>query len=231
MSERSEAYAAFAEGSYSWRFIERPALDRAIPASAYSDSTKILDIGSGSGRVIGYHIARGAVEANVTGVDPDHKSVELSSNRFPQARFIEQKIQDIELEDASLDIVSAQLSLRYLDNTELATLCGKVALALRGDGMFFLLDVHPTRYGVSDGFDKYFQEGLREVDTPWGGSETYFYRTLGTYVTTLSKAGLRIVSLDECPVTQEGMNEAHSKDFARYSMSPARFAILAAKSV
>lgn len=230
MSDRSEAYAAYAEGSYSWQFIERPALDHAIPEDAYNESTKILDIGSGSGMIIDYHIARGAIEANITGVDPDHKSIEISSERFPHATFTEQRIQDIALEEDSLDIVSAQLSLRYLDNSELATLSEKIAGALRKGGLFFMLDVHPARYGTSDGFEAYFHEGLREIGTPWGGSETYFYRTIGTYITTLARAGLTIISLDECPIAQEGKSKAYSEDFARYSVSPARFAILATQS-
>lgn len=230
MSERSEAFAAFAEGSYSWQFIERPALDRAIPARMYNDSTKILDIGCGSGRVIDYHIVRGAAEANITGVDHDHKSIELSRKRFPNARFIQQEIQATEFEEASLDIVTAQLTLRYLDSVELASLFTKIAPALRKDGLFLLLDVHPARYGLSDGFENYFEEGWREVGTPWGGSERYFYRTIGTYATTLAKSGFTIASLDECPIAEEGMSEAHSKDLARYNVSPARFAILATKS-
>lgn len=229
MSESSKAFADFAEGSYSWRFIERPALDRALPPSAYSEAAKILDIGCGSGRVISYHIQRGALQEHITGIEPDEPSVALCRQRFPNARLITQKVQDVELEKASVDIVSAQLSLRYVDDIAFARVLDHTYQALRPGGLFFLLDAHPARYGINEGFEAYFKEGPRAVATPWGGHETYFYRTIGTYVTSVASSGFKIESLDECPIADEGTAEAYSVDFARYNASPARFAILATK--
>jgi len=229
MSAGSKAYANFAESSFSWKFIERLALDRALPESAYDEHTRILDIGSGSGRVIDYHIQKGAREANMVGIDPDKESINIARQRFPHTLFLLQKAQDLELESSAFDIVTAQLVLRYLDNGELLTLIKKVSTALREGGVFFILDVHPARYGVTDGFDQYFQEGPRSVNTPWGGSEKYYYRTLATYARTVINAGLHLVMLDECPIAEGVTDGEYSKGYARYSVSPARFAMLAKK--
>ncbi|HSX07348.1 MAG TPA: class I SAM-dependent methyltransferase [Candidatus Saccharimonadales bacterium] len=230
MSEKSKAYTDFASKSFSWNFIERPALDRAIPYDVYTRQAAILDIGCGPGRVVDYHIRRGATEANITGIDPNPEHISTSMGRFPNAHFITQGAQDARLQAASFDVVTAQLSLRYLQNGELATLFGKVAGALRPRGLFFMLDSHPVRDGLRDGLDHYFDEGQREVATPWGGSETYHYRTMSTYINTLVESGLVVAGLDECPIAQEGRAEIYASDLAYYNGAPARFAILATKS-
>jgi|GEM_PF-1811619 len=229
MTTNSEAFAAFADNSYSWRFIEEPAFDRAIGPSAYMDAPYILDVGSGHGRVVDYHIRRGATAVNIWGVEPDSESVEKSRQRFPEVNFIEQTIQETPFAPNSFDIVTAQLSLRYLSDGELAVTCNKLARSLRPGGLFFMLDAHPVRYGMQDGFDRYFHEGNREVATPWGGHERYYYRTLATYTNTLIRAGFTFARLDECPIAEAGKTADHAKEHARYAVSPARFAIQATK--
>lgn len=226
-----EAFAKFAPESYSWKFIEKPALDRAIPGEAYTPFTRILDIGSGSGRIIDYHVRRGGLQENIAGIDPHEESVQRTRRLFPGANFVIQRAQDIDLGTESFDIVTAQLSLRYLDNKELATVARRVARALGNRGLFLLLDVHPARYGFDDGFENYFEEGLREVATPWGGSEQYYYRTMATYAQTLIDAGFYITRFDECSIAKEGFRPEHAVEHARYSVSPARFAITASPSL
>jgi SAM-dependent methyltransferase len=225
------SYAEFARNSYSWHYIERPALDRAIPDSAYTDKTTVLDIGSGPGRIIAYHMDRGVAAVNLTGVEPRAKHVAVARKIFPLVRFISEKIQDTVLAPEAFDIVTAQLSLRYLDNTELADTCRNVASALRPGGRFFLLDAHPSNHVVtkSHGLENYFEEGVRYIDTPWKEPESYYYRTLGTYVNTVIDSGLTLARMDECPISDSGWRPALEADLAHYAISPVRFAVLAMK--
>ena len=224
-------YTEFAHKSYSWHYIERPALDRAIPDSAYTDETTVLDIGSGPGRIVGYHIDRGVAEVNITGVEPQAKHVAVGQKIFPHVRFIHDKIQNTVLEPEAFDIVTAQLSLRYLSNTELTDTCQRVATTLRPGGLFFLLDAHPSNHVVTKhhGLQNYFDEGVRYVDTPWKEPESYYYRTLATYVNTVVDSGLNVARLDECPIADSGWRPEFKEDLAHYSISPARFAVLASK--
>lgn len=226
----NEAYANFAEGSFSWRFIEQPAFDRALPDDAYRPDARILDIGSGSGRVVNYHIQRGASEANVLGIDPEDASIDMTTERFPQARFIHQKAQNAVL-PPRIDITTAVLALRYLDNNDLSRTVERVAKAMAPGALFFMLDAHPDRIALDDGFYRYFQEGWRTIEQPWGGIENYYYRTIGSYTKILRRAGLEITSVDPCPIAiPEGMADEHTDEFANYSRSLARFAVTAIKA-
>lgn len=92
-----------------------------------------------------------------------------------------------------------------------------------------MLDAHPVRYGLTDGFENYFEEGLRKVETPWGGHERYYYRTMATYAQALIDSGLRITKFDECPIVKEGRAPEYATDFSRYNVSPARFSMTAIK--
>jgi len=225
-------YAAFADTSYSWRFIEQPALDRALPDDVYTAAPKVLDIGSGPGRTIGYHVGRGALASRITGVEPNAQHIAKAQERFPLVRFINQKIQDVTLEPDSFDLVTAQLSLRYLDNTELADTCRNVASALRPGGLFFLLDAHPSNHVVTrsyEGLKNYFEEGVRWVDTPWKEPESYHYRTLGTYMNTVIDAGFNLKYVDECPIADAGRHPDFEADLGHYAISPVRFAVLGMK--
>lgn len=223
------SFARFASESYSWKFIEKPALDRAIPGEMYTLSTRILDIGSGSGRVVDYHIQRGALQENIAGIDPSEENIQIARQLFPRVNFIIGRAQGIDFGVESFDVVTAQFSLRYFDNNELAALTSKVARALGSTGIFLMLDAHPVRCGISDGLKHYFREGRRTVATPWGGEETYFYRTLATYAQALINAGFHITKVDECPIVEAGVRPEYNADYAKYYYSPARFAMTAMK--
>jgi SAM-dependent methyltransferase len=229
MSETSRAYAEFAEESFSWQFIERPALDRALPDHLYLPEVSVLDIGSGSGRIIAYHEARGAHEANISAVEPDDTSIAICRQRFPHALLSHENVQDAELATNRFDIVTAHLSLQYLYDAELLITARHIRSSLKEEGFFYMLAPHPARLSVQDGYDRYFDEGVREVSTPWGSKEEYFYRTIGSYINTFVQAGLNVVGLDECPIA-EGASETNPDTFADYNVSPSRFALLCQKA-
>jgi SAM-dependent methyltransferase len=226
MSETSQAFADFADESYSWKFIERPALTRCIPGRLYTESARVLDIGSGSGRVVSYHVGRGVLAQNITGVEPDEDLVDIASRRTPGAQFARSRIQDFTLRPNSFDIVTAQLSLQYRDTDELADLFRKVSAALIPGGLFCTVNGRPARHQITEGFEDYFTEEWKETTTPYGSVEPYYYRTIQTHLNTMINAGLSVVRFDECRIA-EGAREANSEEYANYSQSPARFAIAA----
>lgn len=226
MSETSQSFAAFADESYSWRFIERPALTRCIPERLYTESARVLDIGSGSGRIVDYHIGRGVLAQNIIGVEPDADLVDIASRRIPGAHFAQNRIQDFTLQPDSFDIITAQLSLQYLDTDELADLFHKVSAALIPDGLFCTVNGHPARHQITEGFEDYFTEEWKETTTPYGSVEPYYYRTIQTHLNAMVNAGLSVVRFDECRIA-DGAREANPDEYANYSQSPARFAVAA----
>ncbi|MDZ7785939.1 MAG: class I SAM-dependent methyltransferase [Candidatus Saccharibacteria bacterium] len=229
MNDYGRKYAEFAKESFSWRYIERPALERVLPGDAYSDETEVLDIGCSAGRVVDFHLRTSCRESNVTGIDPDETTIEMAKENFPEATFINKRIQDVDLADRTYDIVTAQLSLRYLDNSELAQVLGSVASSLKPNGIFVMLDTHPARHALTDGFERYSEEGVRTAATPWGGSESFYYRTISTYINSIIEASLSIGRFDECPIESEA-KEDYPDEYKRYNRSPARFMIMARKS-
>lgn len=223
MSERT--HASFAEGSFSWHYIERPALERALPLAQYTVQTKVLDLGCGAGRIINFHIQQGATPNRITGVDCDAASLAIARERFPSVNLKEGKIQSAEL-DGQPNIVTAILSLHYLDDSSLKDLFVKLRKAVSPIGRLVILGAHPARIALEDGSENYFNEGERQITTPWGTRESYYYRTIGSYVTTLTQSGFRIMDFDECPLDPLGYSR--DKEQSReYSRSPARFLLTA----
>jgi SAM-dependent methyltransferase len=195
MSEPT-SHAEFAEHSYSWEYIERPALDRAIDRDYYDQEEgydlSVLDVGCGGGRIIGYHLDRGAYLSEIVGIDANTQSLEIARDRYPGVSFEEETIQGLDIGENTLDLVTAVLSLRYLNNVELSEFMQKISKGLKPGGLFVALDVHPARQVLTDDIDKSYDEGRRLVNTPWGTTENYYFKNLGTYVTAAAEEGLTI---------------------------------------
>lgn len=226
--DRAEKYAAFADHSFSWKYIEKPAFDRNIPQEIYNHGALITDLGSGSGRVLRYHLLRGTQESNLTGSDASESMVIRARANYPGVHLIHTPMQELSLGSESQSLVTVCLALRYLNNEQLAATLRNMLGFLKPGGLFFALDVHPARYGMTDGFENYFSEGERKVATPWGDEDIYFYRTLGTYVQHIVNAGFVVKNLDECKIDPEG-KKANPKEYDKYNISPARFAIFASR--
>ncbi|MDO8570125.1 MAG: class I SAM-dependent methyltransferase [Candidatus Daviesbacteria bacterium] len=226
-AHHTKAYSRFAGQSFSWRYIEKPAFDRNLPDSIYQNSPLIIDLGSGSGRIIEYHLLRGADPLKLTGIDASASMIETTIDNYSQVNFIHSSMQNLKTSQNSIDLVTSNLSFRYLDNQEMLCMFKKIKFMLKPEGTLFFLDVHPIRYGLANGFDRYYQETKRHVPTPWGGEDSYYYRTLSTYINTVVEAGLIIRAVDECPVNLGGQ-KANTNEYRKYN-TPARFAILAVK--
>lgn len=227
MAFDTQAYSEFAETDFTWTDIERPAVDRALTHVDYGQHTAVLDIGSGSGRVIAEHFRLGAAEQRTTAVEPESQFCDMIRSRFPEVLINGNRIQDAHIRMGHYNVVSAVMVMRYLDDNELGETLDRINRALVYGGTFVMLDAHPARIARKDGYERYFEEGERTIETPWGGSESYFYRNIDSYVNAIEESGLRVVSLDECRLDPE-LAETNPEKFAKYSVGPARFCIAAA---
>jgi SAM-dependent methyltransferase len=224
-------YEAYADNDFAWLWIERPALERALPSGIYHDQTRVLDIGGGSGRTIRFHRAMGVQIPNIVTIEPAEDQQKRLNDQFEGLQIIKEQVQETTLSDLEpFDIITAQFVFRYLDNQELESVTQNAVDSLRPGGRLVILDAHPMRVSMIDGRKRYHEEGQRTMSAPWGGYDTYFYRKMATYLNTVydatHRAGLR-VQYDECPLPPEAESVDPIKYIDYQRTSPSRFVISA----
>ena len=172
----------------------------------------VIDLGCGYGWFC--RSARELGAAQVTGVDISEKmlarAAELTAD--PAITYQRRDLEDVNLEDNSLDLVYSSLALHYLP--ELDTLFRHVQRALKPGGSMVFSMEHPiytcaSRQGwLTDdngerfwGVNQYQQEGQRVSNWLADGVIKY-HRTLGTSLNALIHAGLSLREVNEWGPTQ-----------------------------
>jgi len=188
---------------------EWPTLKSMLPDLA---GKTVIDLGCGYGWFC--RSARELGAAQVTGVDISEKmlarAAELTAD--PAITYQRRNLEDVKLEDNSLDLVYSSLALHYLP--ELDTLFRHVQRALKPGGSLVFSMEHPiytcaSRQGwLTDdngerfwGVNQYQQEGQRVSNWLADGVIKY-HRTLGTTLNALIHAGLSLREVNEWGPTQ-----------------------------
>lgn len=188
---------------------EWPTLKSMLPDLA---GKTVIDLGCGYGWFC--RSARELGAAQVTGVDISEKmlarAAELTAD--PAITYLRRDLEDVKLEDNSLDLVYSSLALHYLP--ELDTLFRHVQRALKPGGSLVFSMEHPiytcaSRQGwLTDdngerfwGVNQYQQEGQRVSNWLADGVIKY-HRTLGTTLNALIHAGLTLREVNEWGPTQ-----------------------------
>lgn len=73
----------------------------------------ILDVGTGSGGFI-HTLQKSFPDAEITGIDPDAKSLETAKKNFPEILFMEMEAENLVFNDNSFDLVSISMALHHL---------------------------------------------------------------------------------------------------------------------
>lgn len=120
---RSEAHLA----SLEWL------LGRLAPGS------RILDVGSGTGRPTASTLADAGHE--VLGVDVSPVMVDLATRQVPRATFRLADIRELPLEEGAFDAVCVYFSLLQMSRAEQSQVLGRLARALRTGGSLVLATV------------------------------------------------------------------------------------------
>lgn len=188
---------------------EWPTLKSMLPDLA---GKTVIDLGCGYGWFC--RSARELGAAQVTGVDISEKmlarAAELTAD--PAITYLRRDLEDVKLEDNSLDLVYSSLALHYLP--ELDTLFRHVQRALKPGGSLVFSMEHPiytcaSRQGwLTDdngerfwGVNQYQQEGQRVSNWLADGVIKY-HRTLGRTLNALIHAGLSLREVNEWGPTQ-----------------------------
>lgn len=182
---------------------------------------RVLDLGCGDGTFADVVMARGG--SGYVGVDASAAMIAKARHRAEDQRvvLVHESIENYRPDSAAFDLVASRMALHYIENLDstLAT----AAEALRPGGRLVFTVVHPvitsttspdsgprTDYTV----DSYFERGPRQRE--WFGSTvTWHHRTIDDYVSSISRCGLKFVSLSECEPDQsllaDHLDELHRR--------------------
>ncbi|MFI5797986.1 class I SAM-dependent methyltransferase [Streptomyces sp. NPDC051677] len=132
--ERAFAHSEAHRRSLEWL------LGRLAPGS------RVLDVGSGTGRPTAETLARAGHE--VLGVDVSPVMVDLAARQVPQATFRRADARELPLDAGSLDAACVYFSLLQMDRAQQSDLVGRLARALRPGGSLVLATVPVDVQGV-----------------------------------------------------------------------------------
>lgn len=218
-------YANFAKDSFSWKYIEKVALDKHL-APLLKNDWKVLDAGCGEGKFIQYLISKKIKEENIIGVDINEELISIARKRFPRAKFITSDIAARYLSFENLDLIASSEVFHFLDENQWDETLKHFYLWLKKGGILFYIVTHPVRF-VHKNLREYFKRDWFIFDSPWGVKIPHFHKTVGDYINATIKAGFALEIVDEPEVLKEGKKSPD--EYRKYTSFPSRLAIRAKK--
>jgi ubiquinone/menaquinone biosynthesis C-methylase UbiE len=216
--EHSEEFGNFAEGSFSWRFIEKPAFDKNI-GIMYKPEVKVLDIGCGTGRVAAHLVSKGVKPSHIIGIDPSDKMLNLAKKRGLGIGMIKGSATKLPFGSDSFDLVVSNMVIHELSQEQFSQALSEIARVLKPGGIFFFVDAHPSSTPekvdhVGQWIDQY---------TPWGTYVKCFVHDFDLLTDMEFTHGLKLEYSGTLEVSQS--EEAKkSADYKKYVDRPSRFA-------
>ena len=130
----------------------------------YRADSRILDIGCGTGRVIGHMIDQGCSPSNVVGVDPSRKLLEVAKEQFPDMSFVQTIGAELPFAEQSFDLITSNMVLHHMDGQTAADLFECCYEVLKPQGVLFFVDTDPDHCLESkSNISKWISQ-----PTPWG---------------------------------------------------------------
>lgn len=170
--------------------------DRAVTDAVLARSPgRVLDVGCGEGWLV-RALAAAGVEA--TGVDGSaelvRRAAEAGGGRFLHLRY-DDVIRDPAALEGPYDV--AVFSFALLDR-DVAPLLAAVARALAPGGAVVIQTVHPfTACGDAPYRDGWREERFDGFGAVFAAPMPWYFRTLGSWVRALGRAGLEVAQVDE----------------------------------
>jgi len=218
-------YAQFAEGSYSWNFVEKPAIERQLKPILKDDS-KVLDAGCGTGRTIKLLLDLGLNEDNLTGTDISSDVLKIAKYSFPGVKLIKENLPDLEVPNDSLDIVVSNMTFHYLNQKDFTKTIKNIAKWLRKEGYLLFVVVHPLRFASN--YREYFNNKVKMERTPWGTEIEYYPKKISDYINAVIHSGFELLDVEEPEPEGEEARE-DKKEYEKYSSIPTRLFVNAVK--
>ncbi len=221
-TEQREVYARYARESFSWGFIERPALDRHL-AEILISGVKVVDAGCGIGRTIQYLLEKGVSGNNILGIDINLDMIEETRLLTSDVRLVSADIEQLPLASNSQELVICSHVLHYFDNPKYLATMKEFRRVLKPAGVLLVIITHPMRTARND-LREYFNRRWIMDRTPWGTESPLYFRPVSDLVNLALEAGLKLDNFDEIEVDPAG-RQNNEYDYDRYSACPPRLAL------
>ncbi len=207
-------YASTSKQGTPWLYFDKPSLDTFLKNIIKQD-TKILELGCGGGKVIGYLVEKGASEKEITGVDNSNELLKIAKENYPNITFIDKDIRFLEPQEAKYNLILAVRVLEYLSLEDLHVVLKNCYLSLKPAGTLFFIVGHPIRVNGSN-IATYQERGPRTHTIPGNIQIELMHKTLSDYINALIETGFTIDAVDETKAN-EALKEANPSDYSKYS--------------
>ncbi len=219
-------YVDYLKDSFSRNYIEGPEILRLLRKVTKS-SSKVLEVGCGSGHGISFLTKAGVKERNVTGIDIDGELLGQAAKDYPKVVFLKRDIRKpFQLKD-KFDVIFCNFVIHYFDKKVSATVIGEMRKVLKKGGVVLFTVPHPIRW-VNGHLSKYFERKTRLIPTPWGKELPYSHKTMGDYINLMTQSGFEVMEVSEPEVLLKG-KEVSMSEYEKYTKCPSRLMILARK--
>jgi GrpB-like predicted nucleotidyltransferase (UPF0157 family)/protein-L-isoaspartate O-methyltransferase len=187
----SEDYAEHAEKSVTNALYDRPAI---VDLAGDVEGKRVLDAGCAAGHLSALLAGRGA---DVLGVDASAGMVAVARRKFGDvARFEQADItRPLDVEDGSIDVVTASLVLHYLKDWGPAL--AEFRRVLKPGGLLVFSVHHPGEDWRWFGKENYFEVELLEDEFPPGQRVRFYRRPLSGTFQAVRDAGFDVDRLVE----------------------------------
>ena len=214
-------FAKFADKSFSWLYIEAPAMDEALDDYyERGDEIQVLDVGCGTGRTIRHLTERGIPPANITGLDPSINMIDLAAEELPQEVGL--VMGDAEempyFSEESFNLAVAGMVLHAMDNRKADAVIKRIGEVLAPGGDLFLIDSNPRPDAPKNAWTT--------ARSPWGTQLTVFNRDMESFLREAApKHGLECVDIKLLETSDAGL-EADPAEYARYAAGKFRLSAI-----
>lgn len=223
--EQASEYAKFIKSSYSWIFMEKPALVKHLKPLITS-KTKALDAGCGTGHSTKLLVELGIKKKNILGVDISPDMLVYARKFLPKVKFMQKSLPELKLRSSSLDLILSVMVFQFLKKNEYEKMIESFYKVLVKGGCLFFITLHPVRFAHDH--ENYFEEKLKIEKTPWGTEMEYQHRTITDYLKPIIEIGFELKLVEEIIPVKRGATKDRSQ-YDKYSSVPTRLAVMAKK--
>lgn len=207
-------------------YLAKPAL---FEAAGDVRGKEILCIGCGSGEECDAFMKAGA--KRVVGIDLSPSLIEIAKKSYPQIEFYVMDMEQMDVEDASFDVIVSNLTMHYVPSWTPTLL--KMKNILKPGGEIIITTNHPIRFGAEAkrmddkeifllGYIRYKEAGVmgdvigdylteRKIEDSWFRGRfnvEYYHRPISSIINEIIKNGFVIREMIEpLPPTWVGEKE------------------------
>ncbi|HUV42710.1 MAG TPA: class I SAM-dependent methyltransferase [Patescibacteria group bacterium] len=218
-------YVQFSEKSFSWKFIEKPAIEKHLKPILKSDM-QVLDAGCGAGRTMKLLFDLGVQEKNLIGTDISSDMLNITRKSFPNVKLIQADLPNLKLRSESLDLVVSNMTFNYLSQKDFKKTMENISRWLVRGGYLFLIAIHPLRFVTNH--SEYFSNKVKIEKTPWGTEIEYHPKKISDYINTTINSGFDLMTVEE-PIPMGEEAKKNLTEYKKYSSVPTRLLIKAIK--